>query len=86
MGQMTIPNGVYGGAVPARKLATEGGNAKAINTVMLGVLMALGLTGLSEAVFHDAIAEAFIGKPKLIEPNQRIFDAAAAWARENLMS
>ena len=85
MGQMSIPNGVRGGAVPARKLATEGGSAKAINTVMLGVLMALGLTGLSEAVFHDAIAEAFAGKPKLIEPNQSILAAAAAWARENMM-
>lgn len=83
MGQMTLPDGVQGGAVPARELATEGGNEKAANTAMIGVLMALGLTGLSESVFHAAIAEAFSGKPKLIEPNQRILTTAAAWAREH---
>ena len=85
MGEMSIPNRVHGGAVPARTIATEAGNAKATNTVMLGVLMALGLTGLSEAVFHNAIAEAFASKPKQIEPNQQILAVAAAWARENLI-
>ena len=84
MGEMQIPEGVHGGAVPARKLAIEGGSEKAANTAMLGVLMALGLTGLPESIFHEAVAKAFKKKPELIEINRRILEVAAAWAHENM--
>ncbi|MGD9127241.1 MAG: 2-oxoacid:acceptor oxidoreductase family protein [Planctomycetia bacterium] len=84
VGEMPIPEGVHGGAVPARKLAVEGGSEKAINTAMLGVLMALGLTGLPEGVFYDAVAKAFAKKPTLIEINRHVLELSADWARKNM--
>jgi 2-oxoisovalerate ferredoxin oxidoreductase beta subunit len=51
---------------------------------MLGVMMALGLTGLDEESFREAIKFTFAGKEKIIDMNLRILEAGAEWARENI--
>lgn len=83
--------GTYGGpedvktiSVPALKIAKEFGVVKAINTVMLGVIMAMTSTGLSREDFIHAIQDTFSSKPKLVDINLEILEAGAAWARENL--
>jgi 2-oxoisovalerate ferredoxin oxidoreductase beta subunit len=65
-------------------LAEEAGNGKAANTVMLGVMMALGITRLSEEAFELAIAESFAKKPKLVPLNVEMLRLGAKWARANL--
>jgi len=84
IGEFDIPNGVKGIAVPAVQIATEAGSGKAANTAMIGVMLALGVTGLSEDDFKSAIAETFSKKPKLIPLNYAVLEAAASWARENV--
>jgi len=84
IGECDIPAGVRGIAVPAVRIAGEAGSEKAANTVMLGVMLSLGVTGLSEENFRAAIAETFSDKPKLISLNHKVLEAAAAWAKENL--
>ncbi len=84
IGECEIPEGVRGIAVPAIKIAEEAGSGKAANTVMLGVMLALGVTGLSEDDFRSAIAETFSKKPKLVSLNHDVLDAAVAWAKENV--
>jgi 2-oxoisovalerate ferredoxin oxidoreductase beta subunit len=86
MGEVDIPAGVKGYAVPAVQIAREAGTEKAANTVILGVIMALGGTRLPESVFASAVAETFAKKPKLIPMNQKILETGAAWARENLLN
>ncbi|WP_406661431.1 2-oxoacid:acceptor oxidoreductase family protein [Methanolobus sp. ZRKC3] len=84
IGEFDIPAGVKGIAVPAVQIATDAGSGKAANTVMIGVMMALGVTGLSEDDFKAAIAETFSKKPKLIPLNYEVLAAAAKWAKENV--
>ncbi|WP_342304860.1 2-oxoacid:acceptor oxidoreductase family protein [Methanolobus sp. ZRKC5] len=84
IGECDIPEGVTGVAVPAIKIAGDAGSEKAANTVMLGVIMALGITGLGEDNFKAALAETFSKKPKLIPLNHAVLDAAAAWTKENI--
>ncbi|MDI3539225.1 MAG: 2-oxoisovalerate ferredoxin oxidoreductase beta subunit, partial [Methanolobus sp.] len=84
IGECDIPSGIRGIAVPAVRIAGEAGSEKAANTVMLGVMLSLGVTGLSEENFREAIAETFSDKPKLISLNHKVLEAAAAWAKENL--
>ncbi len=84
IGECEIPEGVRGIAVPAIKIAEEAGSGKAANTVMLGVMLALGVTGLSEDDFRSAIAETFSKKPKLVSLNHDVLDAAVTWAKENV--
>lgn len=84
IGGCEIPEGVRGIAVPAIKIAEEAGSVRAANTVMLGVMLALGVTGLSEDDFRSAIAETFSKKPKLVSLNHDVLDAAVAWAKENV--
>jgi 2-oxoisovalerate ferredoxin oxidoreductase beta subunit len=60
------------------------GEPRAANTVMLGAIMALGLTPLPEEAFREAVRETFAAKPKLIEPNLRVLEAGAAWAVRHL--
>lgn len=84
IGECDIPAGVTGIAVPAIKIAGEAGSEKAANTAMLGVIMALGITGLAEDNFKAALAETFSKKPKLIPLNHTVLDAAAAWTKENI--
>ncbi|MCS3901228.1 2-oxoacid:acceptor oxidoreductase family protein [Methanococcus voltae] len=70
--------------VPALKLAREMGNERAMNTVMLGVIMALNTTGLSKETFVSAIEKTFAKKPKLIPMNVKVLEAGEKWAKENL--
>ncbi len=84
IGECDIPEGVKGIAVPAIKIAGDAGSEKAANTVMLGVIMALGITGLKEFHFKEALEETFSKKPKLIPLNHAVLDAAAAWAKDNI--
>lgn len=70
--------------VPALKIAKEFGVVKALNTVMLGVIMTVTSTGLSHEDFKHAIQDTFAKKPKLVKLNLDILEAGAAWAMENL--
>ena len=79
-----VPENVRSIAVPAMQIAKDAGSVKAANTVMLGVMMELGDTGLPEKVFREAIEDTFASKPKLIPMNLTILEAAAKWARENV--
>lgn len=80
----TPPTGVKALCVPALEIATKGGSAKAVNTAMLGVILALGATGLSQKEFEEAVAESFSDKPKLIEMNLGVLKGGFDWAKENL--
>lgn len=84
IGEFKAPNGVEAISVPAFKTAKEHGVKRAGNTVLLGVLMALGSTGLPEEVFKKAIEHTFSKKPKLIPVNLEILEAGAKWGRDNL--
>ena len=78
------PAGVKALCVPAVDIAMKGGSAKAVNTVMLGVILALGETGLTEKEFEKAIAESFADRPNLIDLNLKVLKAGYEWAKENL--
>lgn len=84
VGNFDAPDGVRAIDVPATQIAKEGGSEKAANTVMLGVLMHLGVTGLNLEDYMAAIEETFKAKQKLINFNQEILKAGAEWARKNL--
>ena len=72
-------------SIPAREIATEMGNAKAMNTAILGALMELGKDSpiLSQDAFAEGIKETFAAKPKLIDINLKVLEAGAKWLREN---
>jgi 2-oxoisovalerate ferredoxin oxidoreductase beta subunit len=72
-------------AIPARSIATEVGNAKAMNTAILGALMELGADSpiLSKEAFENGIKDTFAAKPKLIDVNLKVLEAGATWLREN---
>ncbi len=78
-----VPSGVVAYAVPAVKLAAEAGSEKAANTVMLGALSALGVTGIDREFFLAALADNFSGKAKLIDLNNRAFELAEKWVAAN---
>ena len=82
IGEFPAPAGVRSLAVPALELAREGGNPKAANTAMVGVLAALGGLGLSDESYLQAIAANFAGKEKLVQQNQAIFRLARRWGAE----
>ncbi|MDD2439014.1 MAG: 2-oxoacid:acceptor oxidoreductase family protein [Methanosarcinaceae archaeon] len=84
IGKFKAPKNLRVIAVPATEKAEEAGTEKAANSFMLGVLMGLGITGLSEEAFKEGLAENFAGKPKLIDFNQKVLEDAARWAKENL--
>lgn len=84
LGQFKGPEQVNTIAVPALKIAKEYGVVKALNTAMLGVIMAITTTGLSRDDFRHAIQDTFAKKPKLVDLNLAILEAGARWARENL--
>ncbi|MDD3043318.1 MAG: 2-oxoacid:acceptor oxidoreductase family protein, partial [Methanosarcinaceae archaeon] len=65
IGEFEAPEGIRAVAIPAAEKAKEAGTEKAANSFMLGVLMGLGVTGLSEEAFKEALAENFAGKPKV---------------------
>lgn len=84
--EFTGPENVRAIGVPALMIAKDGGTVRAANTVMLGVLMAMDLTGLDEDSFRDAIRFTFSGKDRIIDMNLKILEAGAEWARENIES
>jgi len=84
IGDYEAPEGVKAIAVPAVEIAKKAGSEKAANTVMLGVMMGLGKTKLTEEMFVEAIKDAFAEKPKLIDLNTKILQTAAKWAKTNL--
>ncbi|MGL4369049.1 MAG: 2-oxoacid:acceptor oxidoreductase family protein [Spirochaetota bacterium] len=84
IGDITLPEGVKGYAVPAIEIAKAAGSEKAANTAMLGVLMGLGITRLDESFFKKAIEENFSDKPKLIPLNLQTLEAGKKWAAENV--
>lgn len=75
-----FPPNITALAVPAQSLAAACGSDRAANTAMLGVLMALGVTGIPEEAFVPAVKQAFAGKPKLIPVNLDVLEAGRQWA------
>ncbi|KZX13484.1 2-oxoacid:acceptor oxidoreductase family protein [Methanobrevibacter filiformis] len=87
IGEIDVLNNIKTISVPVHKIAIELGVPKAINTVMLGVLMEYGKKinkEISKESFHQGIKETFRSKPKLIDKNIEILEAGSNWARENL--
>lgn len=84
IGDFEVPEGVLVIKVPASQIAKDLGVSKAANTVLLGVLAAIGYTGLPESVFVGAIEQTFAKKPKLIPLNVEILNAGINWAKENI--
>lgn len=78
-----FPDGLKVLAVPAVRLAQEAGNEKAANTIMLGALSALNVTGVERSHFIDAMNENFTGKTTLIELNRVAFELAEKWAGQH---
>lgn len=79
-----VPKDVKVYAFPAMKIASENGVPKAANTALLGCLTALGLHGLPEDKILSALDDSFSEKPQLIEKNRKVYNAASAWAMQNL--
>ncbi|MDY0176048.1 MAG: 2-oxoacid:acceptor oxidoreductase family protein [Lentisphaeria bacterium] len=84
IGEVELPEGVKGIPVPAQKLADQAGNSRGANTIMLGVMMALGITGLPDEAFAKALEENFAKKPKLIPLNLKLLTAAKQWVNQNV--
>jgi len=80
----SVPAGAKALSFPASKIAADNGVPKAANTAFLGALTMLGLHGLDESDIIAALDHSFAAKPVLIEKNHRVFEAAKAWAKENL--
>ncbi len=88
LGYLAEPPGVVldqvadGYALDATALASELGNRRASNTVLLGALSAV--LGFEPEIWHQAIAE--MVPPKTVEVNLKAFEAGRRWAaaaREN---
>jgi len=69
---------------PAIKIAADNGVPKAANTAMLGCMTELGLLDIPEREIRNALERSFASKPKLIESNMRVFDAAKEYTRQRL--
>jgi indolepyruvate ferredoxin oxidoreductase beta subunit len=67
-------------AVDATRMAAQAGDARAANTVMLGGLSALGVTGISEASLRDAMESRWSGQ--LASVNRRAYDLGYSAVRE----
>ena len=78
-----MPEGVRGIAVPAQQLAEEGGNPKGANTVMFGLIAALGVTRLPDVAFHNALANSFAKRPQLVPVNEKLLEFVRQWAEKN---
>ncbi|NLF95019.1 MAG: ketoisovalerate oxidoreductase [Oligosphaeraceae bacterium] len=84
MGEVELPAGIKGVAVPAQSLAEQAGNPKGANTIMFGVMLALGITGLPDEAFVKALEENFAKKPKLIGPNVALLEVARSWVAKQV--
>ena len=78
------PAGVRVVVVPSIQIATDQGVPKAANTVMLGALAALGVTGLPRDTLLKALCDSFAKRPSLVPKNEAIFIAAEKWCKENV--
>lgn len=84
MGEVEVPDGIKAVAIPAQELADQAGNSRGANTIMFGVMLALGITRLPRQAFVKALEENFAKKPKLIAPNVALLDVAAEWVKANV--
>lgn len=80
MGEVEMPAGIRGIAVPAQQLADEGGNPKGANTVMFGLIAALGVTRLPDVAFRNALKNSFAKRPQLVPVNEKLLDFVRDWA------
>lgn len=71
-------------SVPLQDIAKKHDGLKAINTIMLGVLMGFKKNLLSKESFYEGIKETFKSKPKIINKNLEVFDAGFNWVEEKL--
>jgi len=65
---------------PVFEIAANMNMERAANSAMLGILQAIGATGLNDDAFTNIMKETFAGKPQLIEPNEKVFQSAMEWA------
>jgi 2-oxoisovalerate ferredoxin oxidoreductase beta subunit len=79
-----VTEGVRVVVVPSITLATEQGVPKAANTVMLGAMSALGVTGIPREMLLKALCDSFAKRPALVPKNEAIFNAAEKWCKENI--
>ena len=84
IGNYDFPEDVKAVPVPAVEIAKKAGSEKAANTVMLGIISAIGKSKLDREAFIEAIKENFSDKPKLIDLNIKVFEASELWASENI--
>ncbi|MFA6816281.1 MAG: 2-oxoacid:acceptor oxidoreductase family protein [Lentisphaeria bacterium] len=84
MGEVSMPEGVKGVCVPAQKIAEEAGNPRGANTIMFGVILALGITKLPETAFVKALEAKFAKKPKVIPVNIELLKVAQDWVTKNI--
>jgi len=78
------PEGVKVVRYPAIEIATSAGVPKAANTAFLGALEAMGLIKLDEEAVLQALDESFARRPKLVEMNRKVYQAAQDWVAQNL--
>ena len=83
MGEVEMPEGVRGIAIPAQQLADEGGNSRGANTVMFSAICSLGITRLPAQAFEHALNQSFAKKPKLIPMNAALFKYVQEWMAKN---
>ncbi|HRT05489.1 MAG TPA: 2-oxoacid:acceptor oxidoreductase family protein [Kiritimatiellia bacterium] len=79
IGEFPAPAGVRALAVPALDLAKQGGNPRAANVAMVGVLAGLDGFGLPETAYREALAANFAGKAKIVAQNEAVFELARRW-------
>ena len=79
IGEFAAPAGVRTLAVPALDLAKQGGNPRAANVAMVGVLAGLDGFGLPETAYREALAANFAGKAKVVAQNEAVFALAKRW-------
>ncbi len=77
---LKLAEGVRVIQAPVFDIAARLGLPQAANTAMLGVLCASGVTGLGAEAFEGIMKETFQFKPKLIEPNEKVFQAAVEFS------
>ena len=79
IGAFEAPEGVRALPVPVHEIAQQGGNARATNVAMLGVMAGTGALDLPDEFYAQAIAHNFAGKEKVIQQNQAVFTFARQW-------
>jgi 2-oxoisovalerate ferredoxin oxidoreductase beta subunit len=70
-------------SMPAIDLSLNFGVPQAANTLMLGALARLNVTGLTSGHLLDALEASFMKKPALVEKNRLLFGEAVAWMEKN---